>query len=187
MKSLIALSLLSAATISQAAGMRPQTLMDFPLEISGFGGPTIELAEFNNQIGSMIGGRGGLIINGRQNGVIIGGAIKRSSNIEHDDSTYNFAHGGLLVGYVYQPKELFHAQLETVIGMGELSAGDMTDDNQSYYVSEIGITMEMNVSQFMQVGLMLHYNMFQGIDLNGLQDDDFSTPSIGVSFEFGRF
>lgn len=178
-----------------------ETLFDGHIEHSGgFGGPVVRFTKIgpHSDMGVMVGGRGGWIIN--HSFIIGGGGYGLTS--EHDPSAWeenyedyrmNIGYGGLFFGYTRHSDKLFHYSIETMIGWGGVDYSKFEDDDQyenngdSFVVLEPGVNLEMNVTRFFRICVGATYRYIQGVNYHRITDEDLSGLTGQLVFRFGSF
>ncbi|MCK4252377.1 hypothetical protein KAX97_13090 [candidate division WOR-3 bacterium] len=171
-----------------------ETLISRKTTIGGFGGPVVKLSEMNDEFAVLVGGCGGLIINhafifggggyGLVNDIAVGGAPYPEYRF------LNLGYGGLLLGYVNRSRRLVHLSIHSLIGGGGLCYRTGFYDNwysDAIFVIEPGIDLMMNITRHFRIGFGGSYRFINGVDLDGLSNDDVSGPSACLTFKFGKF
>lgn len=185
----------------------PQTLISLGSDISfsGFGGPTVAFSKIGDSYSTLVGGRGGLIINGAEHGAVIGFSgsgmaypndREKLTGVDYTGTldTPLLGYGGLLLQYHYQPKSLFHFAAGTTIGSGSFMYAENLDDDpnhhdngdQFFYI-EPELTAYINVTRFFRVGAGVSYRYSYGINSTDFKDSDFRNANMKLLFEFGWF
>ncbi len=191
---LLALVLLVAPVLA-----RDETLIDGKFESSGFGGPVLKLTQLNDELGLMVGGRGGWIIN--HTFVIGGGGYGLANKIEAKKTSSNttlyleMGYGGLEFEYINASSKLIHFSIYTLIGGGGVGYSDRDShtafdeklDQDSFFVLEPAVNAMLNVTQNFRMGIGVGYRFISGADSNGIGDSDLSWPSATLTFKFGKF
>ena len=192
MKKLLLLTLFS--TISLLTFSQQETLFNRANNISGWGGPMLEISSINGEAVVDVGGGGALIVDNFFFGGY--GLGTDAPNIELDGETFDidFSHGGLWLGYTATPNKVVHVYSTLRFGWGDTSLRDgdgdkIYSDNMMVVAPEVGI--ELNVTSWFRLALTGGYRFVNGIDalpeLSGLNDDSFTSPFAGVTFRFGGF
>lgn len=189
----LAIMLFSSAVMAQE-----QTLLSGDLDHGGFGGPTFQLTQFDDQLGVMIGGHGGWIIN--HTVYLGGGGMGLVNDIEIDlglDSLryLDFGYGGLELGIVLASRRLIHVTLSSLIGGGGVqyrssySDHDFDNNNEgdTFFMVEPAVHVVLNVTRRFRIGLGGGYRLIRGVDLAGLSDDFLSGPNASLTLNFGSF
>lgn len=179
-----------------------QTLLSMAnLSLSGYGAPIVRFSKIGDSYSTLVGGRGGLIIN--DNFVIGGcgmGLVHPRDRSDFSGKTYvgnydqvDFAYGGGLMEYYFTPKSLFGFSVGTTIGGGGLtfhSRKEAYDDEYGsdvFFVAEPEVNFFVNITKFFRIGAGLSYRYIRGIGVDEFDDKDFRGPSVGIIFAFGWF
>ena len=184
-----------------AATMLPaqhEALFDDVSSLGAFGGPILEFSSINGQLVADVGGGGALILDE----FFIGGygmgtdypEVSFETEIDGEltqiDADIDFGHGGLWFGYVRDIEQKMHLYSSLKVGWGradlEHDIADLPSDRLFVLAPEIGI--ELNMTKFFRVGLTGGYRIVNGVSrLPGLDNQDFSSPTVGITFRFGGF
>lgn len=179
-----------------------QTLLSMAnLSLSGYGAPIVRFSKIGDSYSTLVGGRGGLIIN--DNFVIGGcgmGLVHPRDRSDFSGKTYvgnydqvDFAYGGGLMEYYFTPKSLFGFSVGTTIGGGGLtfhSRKEAYDDEYGsdvFFVAEPEVNFFVNITKFCRIGAGLSYRYIRGIGVDEFDDKDFRGPSVGIIFALGWF
>lgn len=207
MKILFSIITIIILTAIQVTAQEQTLLGSGEISNGGFGGPVIKYTSIKGETGILVGGRGGWIIN--HSFVIGGGGYGLVNNIKalmpvHIDQFgrlhtpyINFGYGGVELEYIIQSDRLLHFSLYTLIGGGTISYRDgLWGDNNSgewdtpedaFFVLEPQINVELNVVSFMRINAGAGYRFISGVELNNLDNGDFSGFSGGLTLKFGSF
>jgi hypothetical protein len=190
--------LLSLVLASTPMLAQEQTLITGPVDHGGFGGPMFQLTQIDEQLGVLIGGHGGWIID--HTVYIGGGGFGLVNEIEVNsapDSTpyLNLGYGGLELGVVLASNRLVHLTVSSLIGGGGVNYrstswnGDYDVDSAGdvYFVLEPALHLVLNVTRHFRVALGGSYRYVSGIDLEGLSDNAVTGPSASLTLKFGKF
>jgi hypothetical protein len=162
----------------------------------GFGGPVLKVTQFHDDVGVMIGGRGGFIIN---HTLAIGaGGYAQSNNIDAPvaDLLLDVGYGGGMVELIILSDRPIHLSVKTLIGVGGVNYQDKDqkdspwgwhDQSDGFFVAEPGVDLMLNVTKSFRVGMGVSYRYIDGIDSSGLSDSDMSGPSANFTLKFGKF
>ncbi|MGE5363953.1 MAG: hypothetical protein ACM3SM_07470 [Bacteroidota bacterium] len=198
--------LLSSAVLAQ----QDETLINGKIESGGYGGPVVKFSQINNEFAVLVGGYGGWLIDHQF--MIGGGGFGMASNIKADPSvqqaygrgrTLNleFGYGGLMLEYISNSRALVHYSVSALIGAGgavyherssyddneEILADDDHLPSDGFFVFEPTVNAEMNVTSFFRIAAGASYRYVSGLQLTGLKASDLSSPSVNLTFKFGKF
>lgn len=163
----------------------------------GFGGPVVKFTSVNKELGILVGGRGGWIID--HTFVIGGGGYGLSNNISsgqivNGKNMYlNFGYGGFEMEYITNWDKLVHASFYLLIGGGGVnlkeSNHDMSwnKDTNSFFVLEPAVNVELNIVKFFRINFGASYRFISGVDSYGLQNNNLAGPSAMLTLKFGKF
>lgn len=154
----------------------------------GYGGPLVKYGELGDETAIMLGGEGAGTFTTGVHSLLIGGAGYGLINEPEWNSsqTLDLGYGGLLIGYTHRPDAVVHLETKLLLGAGSVTLDDgSSEDNGSFLVSEISLGAEVNLTDFLEVGVAGAYRLTTDPDLNGVTGDDLSTASIVLSFQFG--
>lgn len=172
------------------------------LSLSGYGAPVIRFSKMGDSYSTLMGGRGGLIIN---DNVVIGacgmGLAHPRDRGDLSGKTYtgnydrvDFAYGGGLLEYYFSPKSLFGFSAGATIGGGGLtfhSRKEAHDDDEYgsdvFFTAEPEVNFFINITKFCRIGAGLSYRFVRGIGVDEFDDKDFSGPTVGIIVAFGWF
>lgn len=173
----------------------------------GYGAGELKLTQLNGELGLMVGGRGGWIINSVFS---IGGAgyglvtnHKISDYYGKDSSAYlRLGYGGVYLMYINQSDELIHFTVSTLIGAGSAlytkSWSELIDHDWNYnkswnreitpfFIIEPGIGVELNLTSFMRIELGASYRIVSGVDMTRTKNSDITGPSGNLAIKIGKF
>ncbi|WP_282776995.1 hypothetical protein [Phaeodactylibacter xiamenensis] len=184
-----------ATTLLQA---QHEALFDDVSSFGAFGGPILEFSSINGQLVADVGGGGAIILDE----FFIGGygmgtdypEVSFETEIDGElteiDADIDFGHGGLWFGYVRDIEQKMHLYSSLKVGWGradlEHDIADLPSDRLFVLTPEIGI--ELNMTRFFRIGLTGGYRIVNGVSrLPGLDNQDFSSPTVGITFRFGGF
>ncbi|NBC05116.1 MAG: hypothetical protein GVY20_15635 [Bacteroidetes bacterium] len=172
-----------------------ETLLNGDIDHGGYGGLISNFSEINNSFGVTFGGYGAWLID--HTVAIGGGGLGLTNDIKFDetpegDRYISFGYGGLYFGYLHNSEEMFHITLETFIGSGEVNLRYNSDnedlfDDDRVFVIDPTINVELNLTNFMRVTIGVGYRFVNGVNLENLDDKDFSSPTFRSTIRFGSF
>jgi hypothetical protein len=180
---------------------------------SGYGALACQETRIAKSFATLVGGRGGLIVN---DNFVMGfsgyGLAYPSKRSDLADKKYtgdypymSFGYGGLLLEYHFAPKSLVHFSVGMTIGGGGYSFThdnweddddrDNDDDDlyadhsesNMFFVAEPEIGVWVNVTRFSRIGAIVSYRLTNGADGGGFKDKDFRSVNITGMAQFGWF
>lgn len=185
--------LLGTALVLAAPAHAKNALIDMEdARSGGFGGPLVKLGSVNGDSAVMIGGEGGGTFTSGPHSLIIGGAGYGLVNELEWDNTgrkLEMGYAGLLMGYTHQPDNVVHWESKVLLGAGNVSvvdAGGSNDEDANFLVSEFSLSGEVNVTDFLEIGLGGAYRLTSEPLIDNLDAGDISGPSVFISFQFGQ-
>lgn len=183
-----------------------ETLLNFgEIEHGGYGALVINFANVKEELGVMVGGYGGWLIN--HSFLIGGGGFGLANNIKAPDAAQpdgaattsenllylKEGYGGLILEYIFNSNKLVHYNIQTLIGGGAVTYSlknqyDVNaDKNSPFFVWEIGANAEVNVVKYFRLCLGGKYKLVSGVDMVGIEDSDLGGVNFALTFKFGSF
>ncbi|MCF8231119.1 MAG: hypothetical protein K9J27_02940 [Bacteroidales bacterium] len=186
-------------------------LIDGDINLSGFGGVTVDFTSVENDPAVFVGGGGALLIN---QSVFLGGygqglatqhkrhdvSIDEAENI---DPVLQFGHGGVWLGYILQPSSVIHLNINTKFGAGELALTESLDEYDmfdSYHKDQVlvltpSVGINVNILPWFRIAANAGYRLTSGVGdktYNNSEElifksKDYNAPSFSLSFLFGGF
>lgn len=170
------------------------------IRVGGFGAPTIKFTTFDDQLGILMGGYAGVMLNSK---LMLGaGAYALVNNIEAartnaaDPTLYwNMWYTGFVPEYTIKSNKLFHTAVSALIGGGgvmknERYKGFEDSENLDYsgfFVAEPQVNFEMNITSYLRIAVGGSYRFVSGSSTQGITDDKLSGPAAHFSIKAGRF
>ena len=171
-----------------------QTLFGFDSKITGYGSLDSKFTRINDKDAVIIGGHGGVIFNSYfYFGLGAYGLVTTNQftgTFPEESLDMQMGYTGLMMGFNIMPKKVVHFSIPLFVGVGniELDHNNIFVENSAFLLFEPGLHLELNVVQFMKIGLGAGYRMVQGTNLrNDINDDDLSYWSGNFSLVFGKF
>lgn len=171
-----------------------QTLFAFDSKITGYGSFDTKFTQLNNQDAVLIGGHGGVIFNSYfYFGLGAYGLVTSNrfpGDFPEESLNMHMGYTGLMMGFNIMPKKVVHFAVPLFLGAGnlELDHNNIFVENSAFLLFEPGLQLEVNVVQFMKIGLGVGYRMVHGTNLrNDITDDDLTYWSGNFSIVFGKF
>jgi hypothetical protein len=171
-----------------------QTLFGYDSRITGYGSLDSKFTRLNDKDAVLIGAHGGVIFNSYfyfglgAYGLVTTNQLAGTEPARNLDM--NMGYTGLMMGFNIMPKKVVHFSIPLFVGVGnlELEHNNVFVENSAFLVFEPGLHLELNVAQFMKIGLGAGYRFVNGTNLrNDLTDDDLSYWSGDFSLIFGKF
>jgi len=183
--------------VATPAFARDEVLISGPIEHGGYGGPSLKVGPLMEKAGIFIGGYGGWYIN---HTLLIGGGwysltneVKAPVSGPKGETLYfEMDYGGLVFEYVNKSHRLVHLTFSTLIGGGGIEYDGRKEesdqyDEDSFFIVEPGVCVELNVTAHFRVGLGLSYRYINGVNLPGVTDKDLTGAVANLNLKFGAF
>ncbi len=203
---------LALMILAVPAFAQQETLFGGEFSSGGFGGPVVKFTPIRGELGILVGGYGGWLINHQ---FMIGGGgyglvnnVRASTEAEALYARPNrplyveFGYGGLMLEYIVEPSKLVHFNVQCLVGAGGVRYredwyDDLFDDNPDYFhsrtndavfVAEPAVNVEVNMTTWMRVTAGASYRYVNGVgELGGLSNKDLSNFSGSLALKFGLF
>lgn len=189
--SLSALALVVISGILATQVSAKESLIDLDnARVGGFGGPLFKTSQIQDEQTFEIGGMGGATFTTGRHSVMLGGGgygLVNELGWNNGDKL-ELGYGGLMLGYTYNPEALVHVDTTLLLGAGgvtTLNADNDISDTGSFLISELSAAVEVNITEFMEIGVGGAYRLVSDPSLSGLSNNDLSKPSLFISFQFG--
>ena len=188
----IAAVALATSLSAVMAKAQDQTLLSGNATYGGFGGPVVKLARIAGRDAVMVGGRGGLIVNGT---FIIGGGGTgwRTESIRGSDGAayqLDVGYGGVDLEYIHRTHQLVHFAVQLSLGGGRATqgpAGGGPSRHVSFLIAEPGLHLELNVTKGFRVGAGVSYRFVSGLELPAFSNADLRGAAATLTFKLGKF
>jgi hypothetical protein len=176
---------------------------------SGYGAVELKLTNFGDEFAAYTGGKGAWVINntfllgGGGYGLVTEHLTDYNTGINMPDEAQIFdGYGGIVLGYINNQSKLIHFSTEVLIGAGNIQYRYPNDfwnnhdwddrrynslENSNYFVIEPSLYVEMNVTDFMVVGIGGSYKFVNGVDISKTKNNDLSGFSGNFVIKFGSF
>ncbi len=192
LKTTLLASALVFASAASTSVFAKDTLIDLEnARVGGFGGPVFKTSQIGGEQTFEMGGMGGATFTTGKHSILLGGGGYGLVNeLDWDNSTkLEMGYGGFIVGYTYNPEALVHVDTQLLLGAGGVTAidpsGVLDDDTGSFLISELTAQVEVNVTEFMEIGIGASYRIASKPGISGLSASDLSKPGFLISFQFG--
>ncbi len=183
-------------TLTSICNAQNETLLSGDIDHGGFGGLLTHFSEINNDLGVLFGGYGAWLIDHKF--ALGGGGMGLTNDVLFDESfTRNryisFSYGGFYFGYLHNSGKLVHFTLESFIGGGEVnlrendSDGDELLEDDNVFVFDPTLNAEVNITNSIRFTLGLGYRFVAGVNIENLENEDLSSPTLRASIRFGAF
>jgi hypothetical protein len=176
-----------------------KTLLSTPVKQGVYATPVLKFGSFGSENkGSLIvGAQGGWILDRK---FVLGlGVYGLSSRVKADDTLWQIAgmvdifnYGGVFFSYIHNSYNLIHAEVTTLIGVGEANYHDEEywakyPKGDNFFVLEPGVNAIVNITPGFRVGAGLSYRYVDRLNLIGLEKSDVSGLNFNLLFQVGYF
>lgn len=180
-----------------------ETLFGTQIRSGGYGGPEVKISPIQDELGVLVGGRGGWIINstfsigGGGYGLVTSHKIKNYSTTGDTIPYLRCGWGGVFLEYINSSNKLIHFTANTLIGGGGAVYTDEFDDdnkkeiksyeNSSFFVIEPGLSIEINIVKNFRIAIGASYRFISGLELSKTKNSDIGGITANIIFKFGSF
>ena len=178
---------------------RDQVLISGKLDHGGYGAPHLKVTTVAGHAGLLMGGEGAWIIG--HSFLLGGGGYGLVTNTDAPDlarsplgtSSLGFGYGGVRVGYIIAPHDLFHVVASVLVGAGSVQIIEHLDSDTRTYRSasmfalEPDVALEVNIAHWIRAGIDGSYRYMPGSGIPGLSASKMGGPAAGVLVAFGWF
>jgi|GEM_PF-1388287 len=184
MRKFLAALLVASAMVTYAAEPAP---MVESLVGDGYWGfwiqPEAKLAGIESDSAGMVGGQLGISLN---RALYVGyGYYRLASSVQVGDpkvgelGTSDLSYHGLDVNYTFMATKVVHGSADLFVGWGDATV-DYTDgdsEGSDLFLVEPGMSLLVNVTPQVELGLGVGYQFVNGSDIDELSDSDLSGPA----------
>lgn len=165
-------------------GQREETLFNRAGGLTGaWGAPVYNYSQFGEDWSYIRGGYGGLEF-GRSLFIGWGGfRTKDQVDIEGSPSSFKMRYGGFMLGVAPNAYKAIHPRINILTGGGRLNFDD--GDTDRVFVMQPSAGVEINLFQFMRLGLEGGYRFVLDSDIPELSSGDISSPFFQIDLRFG--
>ncbi|TAF33806.1 MAG: hypothetical protein EAZ67_05965 [Cytophagales bacterium] len=110
-----------------------------------------------------------------------------TGNFSFSGSDYesSLRHGGLILGYSINANKVFHVNVNTLLGWGNVRISGLEDD------AIVAVTpyaeLEANVTRYFRVAVGGGYRIIGNANNTFYKPESFNAPTMNISFKFGWF
>ncbi len=227
---ILAAAILGSLSVSTAKGQsrsnndEPKYLIDLSeTKLTGFGNTNNVFSLVNGELAYASGASGAFLFNYRFYVGIYSLNLNSKHKMEdiypsehhpdenplqptHTNHKLCFNHGGLMVGYIHNPNNLWHINTNLKIGSGKVALMDKDfdfSDFEQHHRDRVGVVtpeldLEINLARWCKFGVSLGYRFVYGINndtyTNSMGEkvrlynqNDLSSPTLAFKFHFGSF
>jgi hypothetical protein len=201
MKRMIVIASLFVLTVGILQAQQQTLFSNNDFELGGYFSPVVKFSPVNDDLGVLVGGRGGIILN-RTLAIGFGGYglvsyVEALNRGPLGERYMEVGYGGLDIEYILNPNDLVHFSFSTLIGGGgvlfnERSWGsdyweDYDHDVDGFFVVEPSMNVDLNVTSFLKTSVGASYRFVSGLKSDASTNGDLSGPSFMISFRIGKF
>ena len=175
-----------------------ETLISGEVESGGYGGPVVKFTQFNDDLGVMVGGEGGWIINHQ---FVLGGGgygMTTRHEISIDDEEYNIdmGYGGGLVRYIIKSDDIVHYDISTMFAGGGVNIskeapgddiGTTSIETDEFFVLDPSVHVVINFTEWFRLGFGMGYRQTFGYESEYLEESKLNGAHAAITFKFGEF
>ena len=159
------------------------TLLEGVIQESGwYGGPVVKIGDINNTLAAFVGYRGGWVIN--RTFSLGGGGYGLISDVYFSGNKLKMGYGGLDLEYKINSDEIVHFAVRSLIGLGGIEL--MGVGQESFFVLEPGVNLELNVTSFFKLSGGVSYRFVSGVNnVPGVSDSSLGGLAAEIALIFG--
>ena len=197
MKALFSLLLILSISFS-ASLVQAQDQNVAQVELSGFGGPMIQVTGFDEETAVMVGAGAALLVSQRfyigGYGMVMASPIERTLEFAgqpDQDLTIGFNQFGIWLGYIVNPDNKVQATVNSHIGFGSLNPQEL-DQNDRVYMISPHAGVQYAASDWLRIELNTGYRVMGNVNSSQVISQLFSNQSLsapfgGLTLRFGGF
>ncbi len=170
-------------------------------EIKGFGGVDFNVTDLYKERSLLLGAYGGAIINRHVMFGLAGYGIATENQFQGaSNAMLNIegGYGGLYLGGIIFPNEVVHLTIPVLFGAGTFHIVDKQYfpgafdkeyvlESTAFFVVQPSAQLEVNITQFLRLGVGATYRLIRGSDLRNISDDELTNWGGVCSIRLGRF
>jgi hypothetical protein len=156
------------------------------IDHGGYGGPVVKFMSLAGDLGVLVGGRGGWIIN--HTIAIGGGGYGLTSDIKVDGNDLKLDYGGFEFEYIWRSDSVVHFTIHTGIGRGKVEIIDPVFNSDKFFYIEPTFNGEVNILKFFRINAGVGYFWVDNIQgMPGLSSSDVRGITGTIVFKIGWF
>jgi hypothetical protein len=191
-RNFVILFILALATASSLVAEKKEILFDPPIGFPAEGGPAFKACYLPAGAGTLIGGRGEVVIKGAW-GLGFGSYSLASEMLADQNGVkrdIGLSYGGLEVNYSFLSRKLLFFNVETLVGPGQAYAVSRlqgaTREYLNFWVAEPEINVMINVTSSLRLGVGAGYRLVTGADYDGVIGSGMGGPSLSFTIMYGK-
>jgi len=163
-----------------------KTIIGDGIDHGGYGGPVVKFMSLGGDLGVLVGGRGGWIIN--HTFAIGGGGYGLASDIKIDGNDLQMDYGGFELEYIWRSDKVVHFTIHMGIGGGKVEMIDPVYNSDKFFYIEPTFNGEVNLLSFIRINAGVGYFWVDDIEgMPGLSSSDVRGITGTIVFKFGWF
>ena len=163
-----------------------KTIIGDGIDHGGYGGPVVKFMSLGGDLGVLVGGRGGWIIN--HTFAIGGGGYGLASDIKIDGNDLQMDYGGFELEYIWRSDKVVHFTIHMGIGGGKVGMIDPVYNSDKFFYIEPTFNGEVNLLSFIRINAGVGYFWVDDIEgMPGLSSSDVRGITGTIVFKFGWF
>jgi hypothetical protein len=178
---------------------KDEVLLSGKVHHGGYGAPHVKLTTVAGHAGLLVGGEGAwiiahsLLLGGGGYGLVTSTDAPEEARSTFGSNTLTLGYGGVRVGYIIAPHDLWHVTASLLIGGGGVSVVERNgSDTRTYrsasvFALEPDIALELNVAPMIRAGVDASYRYMSDSGIPGLSRSQIGGPAAGVLVAFGWF
>jgi len=186
MKKYLLILIVLVLLIPFSAFAEEKTLVGDKVDHGGYGGPVLKFRSLGGDLGVIVGGRGGWIIN--HTFVIGGGGYGLANDITIDGDDLQMDYGGFEIEYIWRSDSVVHFTIHTGIGWGKVEMLDGEYVSDKFFYIEPTFNGEVNIMSWFRINAGVGYFWVDNIQgMPGLSSSDVRGITGTIVFKFGWF
>jgi hypothetical protein len=163
-----------------------KTLVGDGVDHGGYGGFVVKFMSLGGDLGVIVGGRGGWIIN--HTFVIGGGGYGLANDITINGNNLNLDYGGFELEYIWRSDSVLHFTIHFGIGGGKVEMIDGAYVSDEFFYMEPTFNGEVNLLKWFRINAGVGYFWVDNIQgMPGLSSSDVRGITGTIVFKFGWF
>jgi hypothetical protein len=186
MKQYLLILIVMVLIIPISAFAEEDTLVGNGFDNGGYGGFVLKFKSIGGNMGVIIGGRGGWIIN---HTVVIGGGYYGLANdIKIDGRDLQMEYGGFEIEYIWRSDQVVHFTIHTGIGGGQVETVSGGFSQDKFFYIEPTFSGEVNILKWFRINAGIGYLWVDNIEgIPGLSSSDVRGITGTIVFKLGVF
>jgi len=186
MKKYLLILIVLVLIIPFTAFAEEKTLVGDGVDHGGYGGFVVKFMSIGGDLGVIVGGRGGWIIN--HTFVIGGGGYGLANDITIDGRDLQMDYGGFELEYIWRSDSVVHFTIHFGIGGGKVEMINTGYFSDKFFYMEPTFNGELNLLKWFRINTGVGYFWVDNIQgMPGLSSSDVRGITGTIVFKFGWF